>query len=220
MSDASSPAVKPLLRGWSHALAAVVSVVGMVILLSHSAGDAVKLSAFAVYGSTLVLLFGFSAAYHIPQWSPRVRRVLRGIDHANIFLLIAGTYTPVTAVLLRGGLRVGLLIAIWSVAAVGIALASGIVAGHRRILAAIYVVTGWIGIIAAPQIVAVAGGTVALIVVGGVIYSLGALAYATRRPRIAPAIFGYHEVFHMAVIAASACFYAFMMAVVAPAAGG
>jgi hemolysin III len=212
--------VKPLLRGWSHALAAVVSVVGMVILLSRSTGDAVKLTAFAVYGVTLVLLFGFSAAYHIPHWSPRNRRILRGIDHANIFLLIAGTYTPVTAVLLRGGLRVGLLIAIWSVAAVGIALASGIVAGHRRALAAIYVLTGWIGIIATPQIVSAAGGAVALIVVGGVIYSLGAVVYAIRRPRGFPTVFGYHEVFHVAVIAASACFYAFMVAVVAPAATG
>lgn len=212
----AAAAVKPLLRGWSHAVAAVVSVAGLIVLIGLSAGDGVKLAALCVYGVSLVLLFGFSAAYHIPNWSPKPRRVLRRIDHANIFLLIAGTYTPVVTVVLGGWWRAGLLIAIWVVSAAGIALATGVIMARRRLLTMTYLLVGWLGVVATPQLVTDTGPAMLLLLAGGALYTLGALAYAAKRPTLAPRIFGYHEVFHLAVIAASVCFYIYILVAVVP----
>ncbi|MGI8847984.1 MAG: PAQR family membrane homeostasis protein TrhA [Candidatus Dormibacteria bacterium] len=216
MSTSAAVSVKPLLRGWLHAVAAVWAAVGLVVLVVLSRGDITKLVTLSIYGVALVLLFGVSAVYHIPNWSPPRRRVLRRIDHANIFLLTAGTYTPVATVLLRGGFRVGILVAIWSVSAAGIVLTAGLIPSHRRLLALIYVASGWIAVFVGPQLIAAGGTATLLLLAGGVLYSLGALAYALKRPQIIPRVFGYHEVFHLAVVAASVCFYVFMLVAVVP----
>jgi hemolysin III len=207
---------KPLLRGWLHAGSAVVAIVGTIILALNTHGDAAKLSACLVYGISLVVLLTFSAMYHIPNWSPRRKAFWRRIDHANIFVLIAGTYTPVAAVLLRGGLGIGVLVAIWTIAIAGIAASTSFIRTRRRLLAGIYMGMGWIGVIMFPELLATVGAAVLFIVGGGILYSLGAVAYATRRPKLWPGIFGYHEVFHALVVAASVSFYVFMIGVVAP----
>ena len=207
---------KPLLRGWSHAIGAVAAVVGVIVLGIASHGDSVKFVAVLVYGISLVVLLGFSATYHIPHWSPARREFLRRIDHANIFILIAGTYTPVVAVLLTGAWRMVMLLSIWGIAIAGVAAATPVIRARRRLLVVIYVAMGCLGVVAFPQLIASVGAAILLLVFGGVLYSAGALAYATRRPRLWPRVFGYHEVFHLAVVAASALFYIFVLTVVMP----
>jgi hemolysin III len=207
---------KPLMRGWLHAGATVAAIVGTIFLAVNTHGSATKLAACLVYGVSLVALLAFSATYHIPNWSPARRAFLRRIDHANIFVLIAGTYTPVVAVLMHGALRIAVLVAIWTIAIAGIAASTPVIRSRRRLLSGIYVGMGWIGVVMFPELLAAVGAAVLFIVAGGVLYSLGAIAYATQRPRLWPRIFGYHEVFHALVIAASASFYVFMIGVVAP----
>jgi hemolysin III len=210
------PIVKPLMRGWLHAGAAVAAIVGTIFLALNTHGDATKLASCLVYGVSLVALLAFSATYHIPNWSPARRAFLRRIDHANIFVLIAGTYTPVVAVLMHGALRIAVLIGIWVIAIAGIAASTPVIRSRRRLLAGIYLGMGWVGAIMFPQLLAAVGAAVLFIVAGGIFYSLGAVAYATQRPKLWPRVFGYHEVFHALVIAASVSFYVFMIGVVAP----
>lgn len=207
---------KPLMRGWLHAGGAVLAVIGTVSLVADAHGDRVKTVAFLVYGLSMIMLLGFSALYHIPYWSERRRSFLRRIDHANIFIMIAGTYTPVVAVMLHDGWRITMLTLIWALAAVGIALSTPVIRSHRRLLAGIYVLMGWAGVAAFPQLVQRAGAAMLWIVAGGVLYTLGAIAYAVQWPKLWPRIYGYHEVFHALVLAAAASFYVFMLETVAP----
>ena len=194
------------------ALAATLTLV----LLAH--GDPVRQLSFAVYGCSLILLFGLSATYHIPNWSTRAREVLRRIDHSNIFLLIAGTYTPVAVNGLSGGTRVLVLLAVWLPALVGITLVVLGVRIARPVLAGLYVVVGWAAVIAMPALIAAfppAG--LLLILLGGALYSVGAVFYALKWPPLWRTVFGYHELFHLLVIGASVAFFTFMVAYVLPA---
>src|SRR6266571_8763118 len=119
MNLISPPLPKPLLRGWSHAVAALVSVAGLVALIVITRHDPAKLVSMVVYGTALVLLFGVSATYHIFKWPPRVKDWLRRADHATIFVFIAATYTPLVFNILDGWWRIGVLVAIWTMAAIG-----------------------------------------------------------------------------------------------------
>src|SRR5205085_1098798 len=114
-----TPAAKPLLRGYSHAVAAVVAGAGTIVLLARAAGDGARLISVLIYGVSLVVLFSVSALYHVGTWSPERRALLRRLDHANIFLLIAGTYTPVAVNVLRGGGRLVVLVLLWAAALAG-----------------------------------------------------------------------------------------------------
>ncbi len=199
---------KPLLRGWSHAVAAVVAVAGLVSLVVITRHDPAKLVSMAVYGTGLVLLFAVSATYHIFNWPPRVKDWLRRADHATIFVFIAATYTPLVFNVLGGWWRLGVLITIWVCALAGVVGAAPFLRIPRAALAGLYLAMGWIAVVALVPLSAALGWAAALLMaLGGLQYSLGAAAYAFRRPRLWPRVFGYHEVFHLAVITASITFY-------------
>ena len=208
---------KPRLRGWSHAAGAVFAVIGTGVLVSLSRGQPAKAATMLLYGLSLVLLLGMSAVYHIGTWRPRVRAVLRGLDHANIFLFIAASYTAIVFNAVTGYWRVGILGSIWVLAVVGMATLTGAIALPRRAVAGLYVALGWVGVAAMPQIAAALGLTaLLLILLGGILYSTGAVAYAFKWPRLWPNTFGYHEVFHVLVLGASASFFVVMALYVVP----
>ena len=209
----------PLLRGWSHAIAIVPAAVGMTVLLLSARADSGQRASVAIYGSALVLLFTVSTLYHRGPWSPRVRAVWRRVDRANIFLMIAATYTAVAVNLLSGATRTGILVAIWVTAGLGMIMVAGPLRVPRPLLVLAYVATGWMAIVIMPALAArVGAGGLAFLLAGGGLCSLGALAYGLRRPRLWPRVFSYHEVFHLLVIAASAVFFAFIALAVMPAA--
>jgi hemolysin III len=200
--------VKPLMRGWSHAAAAAVAIAGLVALIAITRHDPAKLVSMIVYGSGLVMLFGVSGTYHVFNWPPKVKAWLGRADHAMIFVFIAATYTPLVFNVLTGGWRVAMLGTMWLCAAVGVSGAAPFLGIPRRLLASLYLAMGWVGVIALIPLTAALGWVAAvLMALGGLQYSLGAAAYAFKRPRLWPRVFGYHEVFHLAVITASLTFY-------------
>ncbi|BDG07918.1 PAQR family membrane homeostasis protein TrhA [Anaeromyxobacter paludicola] len=212
-AESVAPRVKPLLRGVSHEVAAAVAVVAWIVLLARA--EVPRASAAAtVYGVSLFTLFGTSALYHRPNWAPGPRLWLRRLDHSAIFVLIAGTYTPFC--LLLGGRRGLALLAIaWGGALVGILRAMIWPRAPRGIAVALYLLLGWVIVPLLPQLHASLGTAgVVLLAAGGLLYTGGALIYATRRPDPFPRIFGYHEVFHALVIAAAACHYAVVVGAV------
>ena len=208
--------MKPLLRGYSHAVAAVVAGAGTVVLLARTAGDTPKLISVLIYGVSLVVLFTVSALYHVGSWSPSRRAVLRRLDHTNIFLFIAGTYTPVAVNVLDGAWRIVVLATLWAAALCGAVAVAPQLRIPRGALVAVYLLMGWVGLLVLPQIAARVGWGVLLIAGGGALYSVGAVMYALRRPRLWPRVFGYHEAFHLMVIAASCLFYAFVVSFIVP----
>src|ERR1700738_3769504 len=209
--------VKPRLRGWSHAVGAGSAVVGAAALILLSRQQPAKAVTMAIYGLCLVLLLAVSAVYHIGTWRPRVRAILRGVDHANIFLFIAASYTAVVFNAVTGYWRIGILVSIWLLAVIGMATLTGAIALPRWAVAALYVGLGWVGVVAIPQIATSLGlPALLLILLGGLLYSTGALAYAFKRPRLWPKTFGYHEVFHLLVLGASASFFLGMDLYVVP----
>jgi len=208
MKPAEVFADKPLLRGWSHAVAALVAIAGLVALIVITRHDTAKLVSMVVYGTALVMLFAVSATYHIFNWPPRVKDWLRRADHATIFVFIAATYTPLMFNVLEGWWRIGVLAAIWISALAGVAGAAPFLRIPRQLLAALYLAMGWVAVVALVPLTAALGWVAALLIAfGGLQYSLGAAAYAFRRPRLWPRVFGYHELFHLAVISASVTFY-------------
>lgn len=209
---------RPLLRGYLHAGAAAVAALGGTYLVVLSDGDGPRQVSMLVYGASLTLLFGVSALYHLRAWGTVRGAILRRIDHANIYVLIAATYTPLAFNMLPGWWRVGVLGVVWSAAAVGVGAAVAGVQLRRGARAGLYVGMGWIALLALGQIpAALPWPAVALLVTGGVLYSAGALFYARRWPDPWPRAFGYHEVFHLLTIAAAAVFYVVVLVYVLPA---
>jgi hemolysin III len=205
-TDARTPA-KPLLRGVSHELAAAAALAAWTALALLAGSDRARAAA-NVYGSSLFTLFAVSALYHRPTWAPRARMLMRRLDHSAIFVLIAGTYTPF-CLLLGGRSGTALLALVWTGAALGILRSVLWVRAPRPLIAALYVVLGWVIVPVLPAMRAlVGGGGLALLAGGGVLYTLGAVVYATRRPDPFPRVFGYHEVFHALTVAAAALHFA------------
>lgn len=199
--------VKPLLRGRLHVGAFVAAVPAATALVVAADGRRATLAAL-IYGTTLVALFGVSGAYHRLGRSERRRAVLRRADHATIYGLIAGTYTPVALVAIRGRFGWVLAVAMWAAAAFGMALK--LVWFHRatKVGGALYIALGWVAVLAAPALIDnVHGVGLALIAVGGLLYTGGAVVLARRRPDPVPHVFGYHEVWHTLVIVAAACHF-------------
>jgi len=199
--------LKPLLRGWFHALAAVAAVVVTVILCWQSRADPPRLLSLAVFGLSMIELYTVSAVYHIGRWPATTQRRLRALDHANIFVLIAGTYTPLCFNVLSGWLRPALLVTIWLLAASGMALATFTLHAPRWLTAALYVGMGWVAVLALPAfLAALSWSAVLVLVLGGLLYTAGAVVYASRRPNPFPRVLGFHEVFHLFVIAGGLAF--------------
>ena len=211
-------AARPLLRGYLHAAAAIAAAAGGTYLVAQASDDRLRQLSMLVYGVALTLLFGFSAAYHVRTWTPARRAILRRIDHANIFVLIAATYTPLAFNLLSGWWRVGVLGAAWTAAVIGVGIAVAGIDLRRWARTGLYVGLGWIALPALGQMsAALPRSAIGLIVIGGALYSAGALLYARRTPDPWPRIFGYHEVFHLLTIAAAAVFYVVILVFVLPA---
>src|SRR5207237_1300955 len=167
-----------------------------------------ELVASSVYALTTVLLFAVSAVYHRGRWSERTRGVLKRLDHANIFLIIAGSYTPFAVLLLAGGQRTALLLIVWIGAALGVGFRVLWVSAPRWLYVPTYVLLGWVAVIYLPEFMR-AGGVAILVLValGGIVYTVGGIVYGTRRPDPFPVWFGYHEVFHTLTLLAYACQY-------------
>jgi hemolysin III len=201
-------AVKPRLRGVLHQWAFFVSLVTGAVLVLVAPGGRATL-AVAIYSLTVAGLFGVSAVYHRVNWaSAGARRWMRRLDHSMIFLLIAGTYTPFALLVLHGGLATAILVAVWGGALAGIVLNLVWIDAPKWLTAVVYVALGWVAVLAFPALFHDLGVTpTMLIALGGVLYTIGAVVYALRKPDPAPAVFGYHEVFHALVIAAAAVQY-------------
>ena len=198
---------RPLLRGWSHAVAAFASLVFTIVLAFVSAYDPPRMLTMLVFGGSMIVLYTVSAIYHIGRWTPRVHRVLRSLDHANIFLLIAGTYTPICFNLLEGAMRVFMLVTIWVLALAGMGLSVFTLKLPRWVSTLLYIGLGWVSLIALPEMLEAIGWTgLLLLAAGGISYTVGAIIYALKRPNPFPRVFGFHEIFHLFVIAGSLAF--------------
>jgi hemolysin III len=199
--------MRPRLRGVFHQWAFVASLGVGVLLVAGTTGAAERVSA-AVFATAVATMFGVSALYHRITWQPRARRWMRRLDHAAIYLLIAGTYTPFGVLVLSGVWRWTILPIVWGGAVAAIALKLAWVDAPGWLSAVLGIGLGWVGVIAFPQLWAHSGlaGLVPLLL-GGLLYTVGAIVYARRRPDPVPAVFGYHELFHVLVVAAAACQY-------------
>jgi hemolysin III len=209
--------IKPRLRGVSHQWAFFVSLLtGAVLVIAAPAGRATF--AAAVYAVSVAALFGTSALYHRISWaSQAARRWMRRLDHSMIFVLIAGTYTPFALLVLDGTLATVILALVWGGAAAGILLKLVWIDAPKPLVAAVYVILGWVAVAAFPDLIDKIGiGGVAMVAAGGLLYTLGAVVYALKRPDPVPAVFGYHEVFHALVIAAATLQYAVVAFFVVP----
>ena len=201
------PEVKPRMRGWLHAGMAPLALVGGLLLVLLSPAGAPRIGS-AVFATSAVTLFSVSATMHRGRWSPRTARLLTRMDHAGIFLLIAGTYTPF-ALLLHGRHRVMLLAVVWAGAAAGIAFRLLRPGAARWVYTPLYLALGWLAVAYAPAFARAAGPLVLfLIATGGLLYTAGAVAYGLRRPNPVPMWFGFHEVFHAFTVLAFAAHYA------------
>lgn len=202
-SRASVDAVKPSLRGVSHQFAFFFAIAAAVLLVRSAPAGAPSLAA-AAFGVSLVTLFGVSATYHRLSWSDAARMRMRRLDHSAIFVLIAGGYTPLFTVVPGAGQSYTALVAVWVGAAIGVVKSIAWPKAPKWVTALLAVGIGWL---AAGEVAARASTmgatTTALLVASGCVYSLGAVVYAKRRPDPLPLVFGYHEVFHALVIAAS-----------------
>ena len=202
---------KPLMRGWLHAVAAIGAIAVMVGLLVNTAHDLPRFFSVLVFGLSMILLYVVSSVYHIGSWTGRRFRVLRALDHANIFVLIAGTYTPICVNVLPRGLGMTVLVVIWSLAAVGVGASVLTLHLPRWIIAALYMGMGWVGVVVMPSLLrSLPAPASLLLLAGGMLYTVGAVVYALQRPNPLPRVFGFHEIFHLFVIAGSAAF-AFMI---------
>jgi hemolysin III len=210
---------KPRLRGVSHEYAFFVSLVLGAGLIIFAKGSEARV-AVAIYAASLSALFGVSALYHRVDWKrPEIRRWMRRLDHTMIFFLIAGTITPFCLLVMEGTLATALLIAVWAGALAGTIVEMIWVEAPKWVSVSVYLAVGWIGALGYPAILVEAGlGAGILIAIGGVLYTAGAIVYARQRPDPSPAVFGYHEIFHVFVIAAAATHFAAIAFFALPAA--
>jgi hemolysin III len=200
--------MKPRLRGVSHQYAFFVAMAAGAALVTLARGAEARV-AVAVYALSLSAMFGASALYHRINWRPSVGVWLRRLDHSMIYVLVAGTYTPFALLVLEPALGWAILGVVWGGALAGVVLSLVWINAPRWLSAVLYVVLGWVAIVVLPQLWDRAGVlAVALLATGGVLYTLGAVVYAWRRPDPVPRVFGFHEVFHALVIAAAATQFA------------
>ena len=206
MIESKPRPVKPVLRGVSHEIAAWVAAPASLALFVAAKSSSARWGA-ATYGLSLFTLFLVSAVFHRPTWSPRVRLWIGRLDNSAIFLLIAGTYTPI-CLFLGGGDGQALLAVAWIGAVLGIVLTFVWPLAPKPLMAVIYVLLGWVFVPAAAGLrLAMGGRAVLLLFAGGMVYTAGAVIYALRRPDPFPRVFGYHEIFHLLVIVGASCHF-------------
>jgi hemolysin III len=198
--------VKPKLRGWLHAATAPLALAAGIVLIVLSPTLLTRVGS-AVFAGSALLLFAVSAFYNAGRWSPRTHAILRRLDHSNIFLLIAGSYTPFALLLLDGSQRVVLLSIVWAGAILGVAFRVLWNNAPRWVYTPIYLALGWVAIFYAGDLASGGAAVTTLIAVGGGLYTLGGLVYGFKKPDPFPTWFGFHEVFHLLTIAAFVCHY-------------
>jgi hemolysin III len=202
--------------GLTHLAGVLLALIALIVLLTKAAYRMDQLVAFGVFGLSLIALYSASAMYHLMPVSPAATARLRKLDHITIFILIAGTYTPVCVLALEGGWRAGLLGLIWTLALCGVALKLLWMEAPRWLSVGVYLAMGWLAVIAASAIFrAIPYGGIAWILGGGLVYSAGALIYALKRPNLVPGVFGFHELWHLFVLAGSACHFWAMLRYIA-----
>ena len=199
--------IKPTWRGWIHAGTFPVTIVAGVVLLVLADGAAAKWSS-AVFVLSSMLLFGNSALYHRFNWKPRTRVILKRIDHANIFLLIAGSYTPITVLALPTDKAVLLLSLVWGGATLGIAFRVFWIDAPRWLYVPLYLLLGWGALMFIIDFFQANAVMMALILVGGLCYTVGAVVYGLKKPNPVPGVFGFHEIFHTLTVVAFLCHFA------------
>jgi hemolysin III len=205
MAVSVPPPVKPALRGWLHLVCAFLAVPAGVLVVALADTARARFGA-VVYAVGMVALFAVSGAYHRGRWSDLWRRRMQRLDHSTIFVMIAGSYTPLCLVVLDGWVSAAMLITAWTGAALGTFLAWSDFAASRVLRSTLYIVLGWVSLLALPQFLErMSVAELVLIAVGGVLFTVGAITLATRWPDPFPRVFGYHEVWHVMVVAAVVC---------------
>ena len=195
-------------NGISHLLGAIFSFFGLIYLLIKGWGNSTQEISYLIYGISLILMFSASATYHITTSSEKGMRILRKLDHTAIYLLIAGTYTPICLLFLSGFWHFGLLIIIWSLALIGIIIKLFIINAPRWVTAGIYLVMGWLCVMASGEMLhTMSPAALAWLVTGGLFYTVGAIIYITKKMDFKPGVFGFHEVWHIFVILGAASHY-------------
>jgi hemolysin III len=195
---------KPSWRGWIHTGVLPIAVAGGVVLVVLADGLTAKIGA-AIFFTSSILLFGTSAIYHRFNWKPKAKKALKRFDHANIFLLIAGSYTPITLLALPQEKGLWLMVAIWVTALLGIGFRVFWIGAPRWLYVIIYIVMGWAAVVYLPDFINVNLAMMVLILAGGLMYTLGAVFYALKRPNPVPGHFGFHEIFHSFTVLAFLC---------------
>jgi hemolysin III len=205
---------KPKFRGRLHEAAFILSVPAGLVLVALAPTPKARLAA-AIFGGSLAVTFGVSAAYHIGDWSPVGRSLLKRLDHSSIFVLIAASYTPFCLLVARPPWSWLALSSVWIGAAAGIVVKNSRIDGLHRATGALYICLGWVALLIAPAVVGrLSPAVLALVVTGGLLYTAGAIVFARGRPDPSPEWFGYHEVWHAFTIAAAACHLAAVALVV------
>lgn len=211
--------VKPTWRGWIHTGVLPLVIAGGIVLVALANGIPAKI-ATAVFFASSLLLFGNSALYHRFNWSPKVKITLKRIDHANIFLLIAGSYTPITWLALPQQKAILLMSIIWGSALLGICFRVFWLHAPRWLYVAIYIAMGWGAFVYVVDFMNANAPMMILILVGGLCYTLGAVVYALKKPNPVPGVFGFHEIFHSFTVLAFMCHWtAALLIALSPAAG-
>jgi len=196
------------IRGFLHGSAALAALIGTVYLVSRTWGDTAALLGSLVFGLALLVMYTVSSLYHSIPWSDGVKRRLQRLDHSMIYLVVAGTFTPIAIAALEGGQLWLCLGLVWGIAVVGIILKLVLRGIYPGLSITLQLVMGWTVVFWLPQIWTNLGpGAIALIVLGGLLYTLGVVVFVTRRPRLFPRIFSHHELFHLIVVLASAAHF-------------
>lgn len=187
--------------GLTHFFAALAAGLSVALLIYLARHNLTQAAAGTIYGASLVLMFSASAAYHLVKSGPRLQLWLRKLDHSAIFLLIAGTYTPICLAFFEGFYRWGILAIIWAMAIAGIALKLVFIRAPRWLSTAIYLLMGWLSLLAIRQIlINMPAGAIAWLVAGGLFFTIGAVVYVLKKPNFVPGVFGFHEIWHIFVI--------------------
>ena len=204
-------------NGLSHLAAAFLALPGAAWLAYLSRDNGVRLASLLIYGISLVLMLSASAAYHLIDARPRVSQILRKLDHTAIYLLIAGTYTPICLRFFTGFWQWGLLAIIWTLAMTGIGVKLLILNAPRWVTAGVYIAMGWLAVAGIrPILLVVPAGALAWLLAGGLWFTVGAVVYITKRPDFVPGVFGFHEIWHVFVILGCLSHFIVMAAYVAP----
>ncbi len=203
--------------GLTHLAAAITAALGLIVLLILSRGDPGKELTLLIYGISLILMFSASATYHLVRTTPKNELWLRKLDHSAIYLLIAGTYTPVCLTFFTGFYRWGLLAIVWGFALVGITIKLFVIHAPRWLNAGVYLIMGWLAVFAIQQIITTMPvGAMIWLIAGGFFFTLGAIIYITRKMDFVPGVFGFHEVWHIFVILGCLCHFIMVAGYIAP----